>query len=116
MKLNLLPKFMEKLVCVPVISFSKIFIPSYTFDALLCRNWLFSPPDRLTLRITLFSLKPCAMFPNGGPTDCTNSHRHTIHWNPVKIWFVDEHQLRTPTELMLGFTLITDPVKDSSCR
>jgi hypothetical protein len=29
---------------VPVISFCKIFIPSYAFDALLCRNWLFSPP------------------------------------------------------------------------
>ncbi len=29
---------------VPVISFCKIFIPSYAFDALLCRNWLFSVP------------------------------------------------------------------------
>jgi hypothetical protein len=29
------------------------FVPSYAFDALLCRNWLFSPPNRLTLRITL---------------------------------------------------------------
>jgi hypothetical protein len=30
-------KLVERLVCVPVISFCKIFIPSYTFDvALLC--------------------------------------------------------------------------------
>jgi hypothetical protein len=26
-----------------VISFCKIFIPCYMFDALLCWNWLFSP-------------------------------------------------------------------------
>jgi hypothetical protein len=39
----------KKLVWLPVISFSKIFIPSYAFDALLCRNWPFSPPNRLTL-------------------------------------------------------------------
>ncbi len=32
---------------------SKIFIPSYTFDALLCRNWSFSPPNPETLQITL---------------------------------------------------------------
>ncbi len=38
MKLNLLPKLVEKLDWVPVISFCKIFIPSYTFDALICRN------------------------------------------------------------------------------
>jgi hypothetical protein len=30
------------------ISFSKIFIPSYAFDALLCRNWPFSPPNLVT--------------------------------------------------------------------
>ncbi len=29
------------------------FIPSYAFDALLCRNWPFSAPNRLTLQITL---------------------------------------------------------------
>ncbi len=33
--------------------FVKIFIPSYAFDALVCRNWLFSPPNCLTLPITL---------------------------------------------------------------
>jgi hypothetical protein len=42
-----------KLVWVPVISFGKIFISSYAFDALLCWNWPFSPPDRLTLRIAV---------------------------------------------------------------
>jgi hypothetical protein len=36
MKLSLAPKLVEKLVWVPVISFWKIFIPSYVFDALLC--------------------------------------------------------------------------------
>jgi hypothetical protein len=39
MKLSLPPKLVEKLVWVPVISFCKIFILSYAFDALLCRNW-----------------------------------------------------------------------------
>ncbi len=53
MKLSLPPKLMEKLVGVQVISFCTIFIPINAFDALLCRNWPFSPPDRLTLRITL---------------------------------------------------------------
>ncbi len=33
---------LEKLVWVPVIAFCKIFIPSYAFDAVLFRNWLFS--------------------------------------------------------------------------
>jgi hypothetical protein len=53
MKLNLPPILVGKLVWVPVISFCKSFIPSYAFDALLCRNWPFSPPNRLTLLITL---------------------------------------------------------------
>jgi hypothetical protein len=35
MKLNLLPKLVEKLDWVPVISFCKILIPSYTFDTLI---------------------------------------------------------------------------------
>jgi hypothetical protein len=39
------PNLWEKLVWLPVISFCKIFIPSYAFDALLCRNWPFSPPN-----------------------------------------------------------------------
>ncbi len=29
--------------------------PSYAFDALLCRNWLFSASNRLTLQVTLIS-------------------------------------------------------------
>ncbi len=53
MKLSLPPKLVGKLVWVPVISFCKICILSYAFDALLCRNWPFSPPNRLTLQITL---------------------------------------------------------------
>jgi hypothetical protein len=52
MKLSLAPKLVAKLVWVPVISFCKIFIPSYTCDALLCRTWPFSPPNRVTLQIT----------------------------------------------------------------
>jgi hypothetical protein len=39
-----------------VISFCKIFIPNYVFDALLCWNWPFLPPSRLTLWITLLRL------------------------------------------------------------
>jgi hypothetical protein len=53
MKLSLLSKLVEKLVWVLVSSFGKIFIPSYAFDALFCRNWPFSPPNFLTLWITL---------------------------------------------------------------
>ncbi len=52
MKLSVL----EKLIWVPVISFCKIFIPSYTIDALLCWNWPFSPPNRRTLQITLLPI------------------------------------------------------------
>jgi hypothetical protein len=44
------PKLMEKLDwLVPVISFFKIFIPSYVFDGLLCRNWPFWLPNHGTL-------------------------------------------------------------------
>jgi len=53
MQLSLQPKLVEKLVWVVVILFCKIFIPSHMFDALLSRNWPFSPPNRLTLWITL---------------------------------------------------------------
>jgi hypothetical protein len=49
MKLSLLPKLVEKLVWVPVISLCKIFIPSYGFDGLLCRNWQF--PRTLIVRL-----------------------------------------------------------------
>jgi len=55
MKLSLPSKLVGKLVWVPVISFCKIFIPTYKFDALLCRYWPFLPLDSLTLRITLIS-------------------------------------------------------------
>jgi hypothetical protein len=49
MKLSLPPKLVENLVWVPVISISKIFIPSYMIEALLCQqNWPFSPPNRGT--------------------------------------------------------------------
>jgi hypothetical protein len=36
----------------PLFSFVE-FILSYTFDALLCRNWPFSSPNHLTLPISL---------------------------------------------------------------
>jgi hypothetical protein len=36
-------KLVGKLLWVPDILFCKIFIPSYTFDALLCQNWSFLP-------------------------------------------------------------------------
>jgi hypothetical protein len=85
MQLSLLPKLVEKLVWVPVISFCTLFIPSYAFDALsfctlfipsyafdalsfctlfipsyafdalLCRTLPFSPPNHVTLRITQFA-------------------------------------------------------------
>ncbi len=36
---------MEILLGFQVIMFCKIFIPIYTFDALLCQNWSFLPPS-----------------------------------------------------------------------
>jgi hypothetical protein len=42
-----------KLVWDPAIPFCKIFVPSYVFDALLCRNWHSRPLIALTLRITV---------------------------------------------------------------
>jgi hypothetical protein len=54
---SLPPKLVENLVWVPVISFCKIFIPSYVFDALLCQNWPFSPPNCVTLWIKLLSFQ-----------------------------------------------------------
>ncbi len=56
MKLSLAPKLVEKSVWVPVMSFWKIFILRYVFDALLCLNWPFSPTNRMTLQITLLAL------------------------------------------------------------
>jgi hypothetical protein len=53
----------KKLVWVSVISFGKIFILSYTFDALLRQNWLFSSPNRLTLGITLLYEEKEVYFP-----------------------------------------------------
>jgi hypothetical protein len=61
-EISLPPKLVEKLVWVPVISFCKIFIASYAFDVLSCRNWPFSPPNRVTLEITL-------LCPNRGQHD-----------------------------------------------
>jgi hypothetical protein len=46
-------QFITKIVLF--ISLCKIFISSYVFDAMLCRNWLLSPPNRGTLGITLLS-------------------------------------------------------------
>jgi hypothetical protein len=56
MKLHLSPKLMDKLVWVPVISFSRIFIPSSVFDGLLSRNRLFSPPNCETLQRSLLCM------------------------------------------------------------
>jgi hypothetical protein len=62
MKLSLPPKLREKLVGVPVILFRIFFIPSYTFDALLCQNFAFSPSsNRVTSRITILLTRG---FPN----------------------------------------------------
>ncbi len=57
MKLSLPPKLVEKLAWVPVISFCKIFIAGYMFDALLCRNRPFSPLTRVTLLVSLIPTK-----------------------------------------------------------
>ncbi len=46
-------ELVEKLVWVPVISLCKIFILSYMFDVLLCRNWPSSPPNRETLNSSI---------------------------------------------------------------
>jgi hypothetical protein len=49
-------QFKERVACVPVISLGNIFILNYVFDALLCQNWPFSLPNRLTLLTTLLLL------------------------------------------------------------
>jgi len=51
MKLSIPSKLVEKLVWVPVILLCKIFILSYMFQVLLCRNWPSSPPNRGTLTL-----------------------------------------------------------------
>jgi hypothetical protein len=49
-EISLAPKLTEKLVWIPVFSFSKIsFSVRHLMACYLCRNWLFSPPNRLTL-------------------------------------------------------------------
>jgi hypothetical protein len=55
-------KLLGKLVWVPVILLCKIFIPSSGFDALLCRNWPLSPPNRETLWITLLKQVFCEKY------------------------------------------------------
>jgi hypothetical protein len=62
---NLQPKLVEKLVWVPLLLFCKIFVHSDVFDALLCRNWPFSPPNRLTIAITQW--EHCSMGQIGVP-------------------------------------------------
>jgi hypothetical protein len=49
MKLSLPPKLVEKVDWVPVI------------DVLLCQNWPFSPPNHLTLRITILYISKLLM-------------------------------------------------------
>ncbi len=66
------PKLMENLVWVPVISFCKIFIPSYGLDALLCPNWPFSPPNRVTVQITL-------LWQLNGAWNLENEQKQCIH-------------------------------------
>jgi hypothetical protein len=53
MKLSSPSKLVEKLVWVPAISFCKIFNHNYAFDGLLCQIGPFSPPNCMTLWITL---------------------------------------------------------------
>jgi hypothetical protein len=50
MKLSLPPKLVEKTSLSPsYISFCEIFIPSQVFDALICQDCPFSPPNHETL-------------------------------------------------------------------
>jgi hypothetical protein len=77
MNLSLPPKLVEKLVWVPV-SFCKIFIPSYAFDALLI--------NRLTLRdlswvenVIMKTFGFCLPAPGrkgGRQTKCTHAYAH----------------------------------------
>ncbi len=82
MKLNLPPKLVEKLVWVPLTSFCEIFIPSDSFHALICRNWPFSPPHRLTLLITIM----CQFFgPAVSSTLCTGCPDFCLKLTPTKL-------------------------------
>jgi hypothetical protein len=65
MKLSLPPKLLEQLVWVPVILLlCKSFIFNYVFDALLCWNWPFSPPNRRTSWINSIILIHFCFFPH----------------------------------------------------
>jgi hypothetical protein len=75
MQLSLLPKLVEKLFLVPVISFCKIFTPSYGLDALLCPNWPFSPPNRVTVWRTLL----CQKWQLNGAWNLENEQKQCIH-------------------------------------
>jgi hypothetical protein len=84
MKLNLLPKLVEKLVWVPVLSFCKISFPvthlmPYYAETGRSRP-LISPPNRLTLRMTflldlVFQTFHFVLFPTT-ETNMMNSTRH----------------------------------------
>jgi hypothetical protein len=94
-KLNLLPKLLEKLVWVPIISFCKIFIPSYSFDALLCWNWLFAPTNRGTLWITrvykeFWGGKKILVF-----WACISLQIHTINYFqlPILVFFLETRSM-----------------------
>jgi hypothetical protein len=60
MKLCLPPKLVEKLVWVSVISFCKIFIPSYAYYVQTGRS---RPPNQRTLHITLMCPHSCLFNP-----------------------------------------------------
>jgi hypothetical protein len=66
----------EKLIWIPIILFH--FIPTYMFDALLCWNWSFSPPNRMTLQITLLSL--CKLT-HKVSWPCTHQWHHPLETN-----------------------------------
>jgi hypothetical protein len=84
------PKLGEKLVWVPVIPLCKIFIfiPSYTFDVLLPRNWPFLSPNHQTLQITQLSKKNFGGFLRIKTSHYSNLNKQGRFWNCWLQWQV----------------------------
>ncbi len=89
-----------------VFSLCKIFIPSYTFDVLLCRNWPFLSPNHETLQITLLSKKNF-----GGSLRIKTSHYSISFTNRAAFDIADcSDKCRVKTEAV-GFTGSEGPVQ-----
>ncbi len=107
MKLSLLPKMVEHIVWVPVISFCKIFLSCYVYDALLCRKTGQShPPCRETFWITLLLSRNFSQ-QNGWVFHFSNCPTSSFHFlsHDTKIFF--SFLFFSPLPVLLSYSLMT---------